>query len=110
MLLNKGSLNGHRILKAETVALMSRNHVGALFADWLPPLTTGKGFGLDVSVVEDGSEGDGRRVGAFGWGGTYGTETWVDPDLDLAAVLLVQQWVDSVRPAFQQALRAAIVA
>ncbi|HSV54266.1 MAG TPA: serine hydrolase domain-containing protein [Burkholderiaceae bacterium] len=110
MLLNKGSLNGNRILKPETVALMSRNHVGALFAEWFPPLSAGKGFGLGVSVVEDASKGNGRGVGAFGWGGAYGTETWVDPELDVAAVLLVQQPVDSVRPAFQQALRAAIVA
>jgi CubicO group peptidase (beta-lactamase class C family) len=112
MLLDGGSFNGRRILKTESVALMSRNHVGRLFADWFPPLTAGNGFGLGVRVLEDESRSDGRAVGAFGWGGAYGTETWADPKLDLAAVLLIQGQAASstLRADFTRALRGAIVA
>lgn len=110
MLLNKGSFNGKRLLKPETVELMSRNHVGSLFADWIPPITGGNGFGLSVRIVEDEAKGMGRSKGAFGWGGAYGTETWVDPALDLAAVFLIQ--MESAPPTvqhdFARALRAAL--
>jgi CubicO group peptidase (beta-lactamase class C family) len=109
MLLNAGALNGRRVLKPETVALMSRNHVGAMFAEWIPFITAGNGFGFGVRVLEDASKGTGRSVGAFGWGGAYGTESWVDPQLNLAAALFIQQPVATVLPDFQQALRAAIV-
>jgi len=60
-------------------------------------------------VLEDASKGLGRSVGAFGWGGAYGTESWADPQLDVAAVLFIQQPVATVLPDFQQGLRAAIV-
>jgi CubicO group peptidase (beta-lactamase class C family) len=109
MLLNAGALNGKRVLKPETVALMSRNHVGSMFAEWIPAWTAGNGFGLGVRVLEDASKGSGRSVGAFGWGGAYGTESWADPQLELAAAIFIQQPVPTVLPDFQQAVRAAVV-
>jgi CubicO group peptidase (beta-lactamase class C family) len=111
MLLNKGSLNGMRILKPETVELMTTNHVGKLFAEWFPLFTAGQGYGLGVRVVEDKAKGGGRGVGAFGWGGAYGTESWADPELDVAAVMFIQMQTSqpSVTSEFQQALRKAIV-
>jgi CubicO group peptidase (beta-lactamase class C family) len=112
MLLNRGTLNGRRLLKPETVALMSRNHVGKLFAGWIPSISAGFGFGLGVSVVEDRDKGTGRGVGAFGWGGAYGTENWADPELDVAAAMFIQMHPApaNVKTDFQQALRKAIVA
>lgn len=111
MLLNGGSLNGRRLLKPETVALMASRHVGTMFAEVFPPLTAGKAFGLSVAVVEDRALGNGRGAGAFGWGGAYGTETWADPELDVAAVLLVQRpGPGTVATAFQAALRTALQA
>jgi CubicO group peptidase (beta-lactamase class C family) len=109
MLLNKGTLNGKRLLKAETVALMSRNQVGSLFSEWIPAMTAGAGFGLGVSVVMDPERSRGRGVGAFGWGGAYGTESWADPELDVAAAVFVQQPVITLAPDYQRALREAIV-
>ncbi|MFC4312050.1 serine hydrolase domain-containing protein [Steroidobacter flavus] len=109
MLLNRGSLNGHRILKDQTVALMSSNQVGSMFAEWFPAMTAGHGFGLSVRIVEDSAKGSGRSVGAFGWGGAYGTESWADPELDVAAALFIQQPVTAVQHDFQRALRDAIV-
>jgi CubicO group peptidase (beta-lactamase class C family) len=112
MLLNGGSFNGRRLLRSETVALMSRDHAGKLFREWFPPLTGGNDFGLGVRILQDESKSDGRAVGAFGWGGAYGTETWADPKLDLAAVMLIQMDSGSngVRVDFTRALRNAIVA
>jgi CubicO group peptidase (beta-lactamase class C family) len=111
MLLNKGSLNGKRILRPETVELMAQNHVGKLFAEWFPLLTGGHGFGLGVRVVEDKAKGGGRGVGAFGWGGAYGTESWADPELDVAVVVFIQMQSNqpNLTSEFQQALRKAIV-
>ncbi len=110
MLLNQGSFDRQQLLKPETVALMAQSHIGALFADVYPPLTGGKGFGLGVAVVEDPARGFGRGRGAFGWGGAYGTESWSDPELGIAAVLLIQRpGAGTVVQAFQQALRDAVV-
>jgi CubicO group peptidase (beta-lactamase class C family) len=110
MLLNKGSLNGRRVLKAETVALMSQNQVGPLFEQWIPPLTAGLGFGLGVRVVLDDQKVPYRGVGSFGWGGAYGTEPWADPQLGIAGVIMVQQPDTILAPTFQTALRRSIVA
>jgi len=112
MLLNRGMFNGRRLLKPETVSLMSRNNVGSLFADWIPAFTAGQGFGLGVAIVEDRAKGEGRGVGAFGWGGAYGTESWADPELDVAAAIFIQMnpAPGNVKTDFQQALRKAIVA
>ena len=90
---------------------MAKNHVGKLFAEWIPLITAGQGFGLGVSVVEDAAKGGGRGVGAFGWGGAYGTESWADPELDVAAAFFIQMQPapGNVKTDFQQALRKAIV-
>jgi CubicO group peptidase (beta-lactamase class C family) len=110
MLLNEGSFNGRRVLEPETVVSMSRNHVGSLFAEWIPPVTAGLGFGLGVRVVLDGQKIPSRGVGSFGWGGAYGTEPWADPQLGIAGVILVQQPDPTLAPAIQTVLRRSIVA
>jgi CubicO group peptidase (beta-lactamase class C family) len=46
MILNKGTLNGKRILKKQTVELMTKNHVGDLIG-------LGRGFGLGFGVLYD---------------------------------------------------------
>lgn len=111
MLRRRGELNGRRILKPETVALMSTNHVGTLFED-IPFLgRKGWGFGLSVGVVMDPvAAGSARGRGSFGWDGAHGTDGWVDPERDMSVVYFVQQ---SVKPAlvdFDRAVAAAVVA
>lgn len=112
MLLQQGMFDGHRLLKPATVELMTRNHVGTLFAEWIPFITAGMGFGLGVSVVEDEAKGNGRGAGSFGWGGAYGTESWADPKLDVAAVMLIQMAPAPAGPKndFSQAIRQSIIA
>lgn len=110
MLLNRGNFNGRRILRPEMVDLMSRNQVGRLFAQWIPPLSEGHGFGLAVRVVEDPAHANGRSVGAFGWGGAYGTESWAEPGRDMVAAFFLQMQSPAFTPSqeFERAVQRAI--
>ena len=109
MLANGGELNGHRFLSPRTVEQMGSNHVGDLFAK---TTTGGKGmgFGLGVRVVIDRAEaGSALGNGSFGWSGAFGTHFWVDRKDQLAAVLLIQQPVNAMRPDFENAVIQAII-
>ncbi len=81
MLLNRGELNGKRLLRASTVDRMTRNH--------LPDSTraNGQGFGLGVSVQLTGEE---HRIGEYGWGGAASTHFWINPDKELIVIALSQ--------------------
>ena len=95
MLLNKGELNGKRILKPETVRLMTRNHIGGLKVNI--DLTTPQGgadavrFGLDFAVYTDPKLADlPYGTGTFYWAGAAGTWFWIDPVNDLAFIGMIQ--------------------
>ncbi|HXC54188.1 MAG TPA: serine hydrolase domain-containing protein [Rhizomicrobium sp.] len=93
MLENEGALDGVRILKRETVRLMSTNQLPAAITErsWLP--SKGRvGFGLDVAVRTAQPEGDEApgTVGEFFWDGAADTLFWVDPVNRIAAVLFTQ--------------------
>lgn len=88
--------DGTRLLSRKTVELMTRN---ALFPEERPARNAfgerfffaGRGFGLGVAVVEDpGLNSSLGSVGQNGWGGAAGTWYFVDPQEDLAAVLMIQ--------------------
>jgi CubicO group peptidase (beta-lactamase class C family) len=109
MLANGGELNGRRILSPRTVEQMGSNHVGDLFAK---TGTGGKGmgFGLGVRVVMDRAEANSAvGNGSFGWSGAFGTHFWVDRKDQLAAVLMIQEPVNAMRPDFENAVIQAIV-
>ena len=87
MMLNKGTLNGNRILAPSTVDLMTVSHLGEIKYSW----GSGIGFGLGFSVCEDlGDRGVPGSVGEYGWGGAYGSSYWVDPKEDLVVVYFKQ--------------------
>ena len=110
MLLGKGQLNGKRLLKPETVTLMSTNHVGDLYGG-TGGTTKGTGFGLTVRVLQDPQAAkSGRSAGAFGWAGAYGTTSWTDPKEELTAAIMVQQPGTTALSDFEFAIRKAIVA
>jgi CubicO group peptidase (beta-lactamase class C family) len=97
MLLNKGELDGARILKPESIELMSQNHIGELriFSDGNRPTTTGQtgtGFGLDFAVVTDPAAANSKQgVGSYYWFGIAGTWFWIDPKNDLFFVGMIQR-------------------
>jgi CubicO group peptidase (beta-lactamase class C family) len=88
MLLNKGTLDGVRILDASCVAEMTRLQTGELECGFVP----GMGFGLGCGVVKE-PQGVTERLskGSFGHGGAFGTQGWLDPNKDFFAVLLIQR-------------------
>jgi methyl acetate hydrolase len=89
MLLNGGELDGVRLLKAETVALMGENHIGAVS---VPALKTALPRSADFSFIADGRDKWGlgflittdqvsgkRSPGSLSWGGINNTYFWIDP-------------------------------
>jgi len=88
-LLNRGVHRGRRLLSAESVRLLTTNHLTAQqIADAGPfPLGgQGWGYGMAVSVTPDEVSGPGR----YGWDGGYGTTWFNDPHRDLTAIALTQ--------------------
>ena len=87
MLLNGGELDGVRILSPHTVALMTSNQSGSLYA-----ANGGQGFGLGFSTVERlGADNTLFSVGAYGWGGAYGSNYRVDPQQGMVVVFMLNQ-------------------
>lgn len=93
-LLNDGELDGHRVLKAETVADMTRNQI----AQELMPFGTNpanpmldRGWGYGLAVVTDAAKSEvGVNNGEFGWSGSLGTFSWADPVTGTVAVIMLQ--------------------
>jgi len=91
MLLNKGEFGGRRLLKTETVEMMTKNQL----PDIAYPIGTGDragvGFGLGFSVrIESGNGKFSSRVGEYGWGGMASTHFWISPGDGIAVVVLTQ--------------------
>jgi CubicO group peptidase (beta-lactamase class C family) len=110
MLLNRGVLDGQRLLSRKTVELMTSDHLGSIPSvnDLLPP---GHGFGLGFAVrLQAGIAPVAGSAGAYFWGGMAGTTFWVDPAEDLHAVLMVQApgQRDEVRALFRNLVYGAI--
>jgi CubicO group peptidase (beta-lactamase class C family) len=94
MLLNKGTLDGTRILSRKTVEYMTSNQLGAdVDASRLHQFPVehmdGFGFGLGVAVrTQPGVAGVPGTPGEFMWSGAQGTMFWVDPKEEMVAVFL----------------------
>jgi CubicO group peptidase (beta-lactamase class C family) len=101
MLLRGGSLDGVRILRPDTVALMDQNQIGKIEAgvlkttvsalsndvDFFPGISLKWGFGhmINMQAVPDG-----RSAGSLTWGGLFNTYYWIDPGRRIAAVFMTQ--------------------
>jgi CubicO group peptidase (beta-lactamase class C family) len=107
MLLNKGELDGVRLLSPKTVALMTANHLpdGKEIADLSPAADAfnesgyrGIGFGLGVAVTLDPVRaGIAGSKGEFAWGGMASTAFFVDPTEDMVVIFMTQAIVDTAR-------------
>lgn len=109
---NKGELNGVRLLSPHMVDYMTSDHLGKIPADGtlLPP---GHGFGLGFAVrTHLGLSPVPGSVGLYYWGGIAGTTFFVDPALDMYAMLLIQapNQRDYYRPLFRNLVYAALQA
>ena len=93
MMLNRGELDGVRILKPETVDLMSRNHLPeALVPIKLGPLPLANtGFGLDFAVRVATANGDpAGSLGEYWWGGAASTQFLIAPREKLIVIGMTQ--------------------
>jgi CubicO group peptidase (beta-lactamase class C family) len=96
-----GSLDGARILRPETVAMMGRNQIGAIEVGVLR--TTAPGLSSDVDLFPGvtckwglghmltmQAVAGGRGAGSMTWGGLYNTYYWIDPVRRVSAVFMTQ--------------------
>jgi CubicO group peptidase (beta-lactamase class C family) len=100
MFLNGGALEGARVLKAETVALMGQNQIGAIS---VPALKSALPRSADFTFIADGRDKWGlgflittdevpgkRSPGSLSWGGINNTFFWIDPTRGVAGVIMMQ--------------------
>ena len=104
MMLNRGTLDGTRLLGRKTVALMTANHLRGDMADMGQPRFSestyeGVGFGLGFSVMLDPARAQILGTpGEYAWGGAASTAFWVDPAEEMAVILLTQLMPSSTYP------------
>jgi len=106
MLLNRGELDGVRLLGGRTVDYMTRNQLpgGADLERFGRPLFAetsydGVGFGLGFAVVLDAAANKVLRAeGEYSWGGAASTIFWVDPAQEIVALFLTQLLPSSTYP------------
>jgi methyl acetate hydrolase len=106
MILHGGTFNGARLLRPETVAVMSQNAMGDLVCN--PMKTAAPGFTNDVDFVAGMKWGlsflinpeplpTGRSAGSLAWAGLANSYFWIDPKRKVAGVYATQ-----VLPFFDQ--------
>jgi CubicO group peptidase (beta-lactamase class C family) len=105
MIRNGGTLDGVRILGPRAAALMTTNQSGTLHS------ANGLGFGLGFQTVDRYGASGMAGVGAFGWGGAYGTTYQVDPQSRMVIVLMLQLMPNStdIQSKFTTAVYQALV-
>jgi methyl acetate hydrolase len=97
----EGTLDGHRILSAESVTMMGTNQIGELtlrpFPSFMPQLATanallpgsldkfGLGFAINTKPVAGG-----RGANTMSWAGIFNTFFWIDRQKQIGAVLMSQ--------------------
>ena len=101
LFLNRGALDGARVLSEAGVARMLANHMGPLQFEKMvtaaPPITadfdpfpgTVKTHSFGFMRNESDIPGR-RRAGSQSWAGVLNTHYWLDPAADLAAVIMTQ--------------------
>ena len=106
MLLNRGELDGTRLLGSRTVDRMLQNHLpgGRCLTEFGRPLFSetayaGMGFGLGFSIVENPADTLNLcSPGEAAWGGAASTGFWVDPREQLSVVFMTQLLPSSTWP------------
>jgi CubicO group peptidase (beta-lactamase class C family) len=114
MLLNRGELDGVRILAPASVALMTANHLapGLMTGEFsVGPeiIRPGMGYGYDCAVFTDPLEADevvGK--GTFFWLGAADTWFWVDPTNDLIFIGMTQRMTGPGEPNMEQLSRPPV--
>jgi CubicO group peptidase (beta-lactamase class C family) len=102
MLLNGGELGGARLLKPETVRMMTTNSLPPeiRFVHLIGPKQGSSwGLGFSIRTSADASAVPGS-VGSYTWNGLWGTYFWVDPAEHMIVVQMIQVPASKVSPSF----------
>jgi CubicO group peptidase (beta-lactamase class C family) len=104
MLLNGGELDGVRVLKSETVKLITSNQIGKLETSNSPH--EGNKFGLGFSIFEKSQRGlHPNLLGGLGWGGFFRTTFLVGPKGNWIVVSMSQVVPDEQMSPWMMATR-----
>jgi len=104
MMLNRGTLDGERLLGRKTIELMTANHLGGDMASmgqarFSESNYEGIGFGLGFSVMLDPARAQILgSPGEYAWGGAASTAFWIDPAEDMAVIMMTQLTPSSTYP------------
>jgi len=113
MMLNGGTLDGHRYLSPTTVKLMASDHLGNRPGSPLTPGgllmgVEGYTFGLGFMVRQGpGLAGVPGSEGEYMWAGAGGTFFWIDPKEQLAVVYMAQT-PGAIRPYYRRMIKALV--
>jgi CubicO group peptidase (beta-lactamase class C family) len=89
MMLNKGQLEGVRILSRETVEYMMSDHIAGLQGSPFPTTGPGYGFGLGFGVrLQEGVSWVPGSTGDAMWAGAGGTSFTIDPKEKIVGVFM----------------------
>ena len=117
MLVNRGELDGQRLLSPKTLKLMASNHLPggqdltklsrSLFSE---ATNAGVGFGLGFAVTFDPVQALlPSSPGEYYWGGAASTAFWIDPVEEVAVVFMTQLLPSSTYP-IRRELRTLVYA
>lgn len=119
MLLNKGELDGVRVLSPASVALMMRNHLPETILNpgviaGFQAIGPGRGYGFNGAAFHDPVlAGAPVGRGTYQWDGASGVWFWVDPVNEIVFVGMIQRMLQEGMPHLQnltQALVAEVLA
>jgi CubicO group peptidase (beta-lactamase class C family) len=89
MHLNKGELDGVRILSEDAIAIM-RSNLLPEGIDSISSIYPGNVFGVDFAVVIDSAAFNGAPEGTHWWWGIAGSWFWIDPVQNIVFVGMIQ--------------------
>ncbi|MBR0947965.1 methyl acetate hydrolase [Bradyrhizobium japonicum] len=101
MFLNNGSLDGKKVLRPETVAMMGQNQIGNVNVmtlnsvqpdssrdvEFFPGIVKKWGLGF---LINTETAPTGRSAGSLAWAGIANTYFWIDQSRNIAGVVLMQ--------------------
>jgi CubicO group peptidase (beta-lactamase class C family) len=107
MLLNRGVLDGARVLAPRTVALMTADHLGSSARGSNYFAGPGYTWGLGVAVREaTGISPMAGSAGDYFWPGAFATYWWADPKEEMVVVFMTQS---PLGRHYQQLVRALVL-
>jgi len=114
MLLNKGELDGVRVIQSASVELMTQNHLPQSLIDHgfiagAQRIGPGRGYAFNGAVFMDPkAAGSPVGRGTYQWDGAAGTWFWIDPEHDLLFVGLIQRMMQEGMTPYQAVSQALV--